>query len=536
MDENTKPWLLEVNHTPSFTTDSALDWTIKKNLLTDTIYLAFKGNIDSKVNGGLFRIFPSESQDYNNWVEELIANAKVVDSNEIYGKTKKKIDISPHQNSSSPNSEMTPVPSQITSSPLSPPPQPRNNPVPYTTTLTSPQATPGPSPITTTSSSVQPKPKEKRSEPPSRNASVSNSLVVSQPKSKASPKSKESHDKQNKSRVTRPFNGKEKRQSSSMRNKTKEMIENTFFSPSQANCMGSTAIPFPKETFQSYFGTFRSPVSQISKSKPISIENSPNSSNIIKKNLIFSPIRHKEVPLERKKLYFPELILVNRSQKTLAKNSDKKNQPEGQGRGYLDIKGFRASEKAFQTLRTSSLIKEETSIRHERFKKTQGNATNGNFFQKKGSISNIRDYVNQQNEEEQGILGLPEFKVISVKNRSIGSRNGHPAYVKRKLPFYSDEITDQFFENFSLLAKKERENLKTSERSKQRKKKEQTDQKPQGNWLSLHDSGMKSSYPFENFGALEDFSKARTSKVRNGAQSALNGTRTNSIDGDLSQE
>jgi len=34
-----KPYLLEVNHLPSFATDSSLDLIIKKNLLTDTFTL-----------------------------------------------------------------------------------------------------------------------------------------------------------------------------------------------------------------------------------------------------------------------------------------------------------------------------------------------------------------------------------------------------------------------------------------------------------------------------------------------------------------
>lgn len=37
LDSNLKPWVLEVNHTPSFTTDSPLDWKIKKNLIRDTM-------------------------------------------------------------------------------------------------------------------------------------------------------------------------------------------------------------------------------------------------------------------------------------------------------------------------------------------------------------------------------------------------------------------------------------------------------------------------------------------------------------------
>ena len=39
LDANLKPWILEVNHSPSFSTDTPLDFKIKKNLITDTIKL-----------------------------------------------------------------------------------------------------------------------------------------------------------------------------------------------------------------------------------------------------------------------------------------------------------------------------------------------------------------------------------------------------------------------------------------------------------------------------------------------------------------
>ena len=39
LDEKLKPWILEVNHAPSFSTDSPLDFKVKKNLVTDTIKL-----------------------------------------------------------------------------------------------------------------------------------------------------------------------------------------------------------------------------------------------------------------------------------------------------------------------------------------------------------------------------------------------------------------------------------------------------------------------------------------------------------------
>ena len=39
LDANLKPWLLEVNHAPSFSTDSPLDFKVKKNLIADSIRL-----------------------------------------------------------------------------------------------------------------------------------------------------------------------------------------------------------------------------------------------------------------------------------------------------------------------------------------------------------------------------------------------------------------------------------------------------------------------------------------------------------------
>ena len=39
LDDQLKPWILEVNHAPSFATDSPLDFKIKKALITDTLKL-----------------------------------------------------------------------------------------------------------------------------------------------------------------------------------------------------------------------------------------------------------------------------------------------------------------------------------------------------------------------------------------------------------------------------------------------------------------------------------------------------------------
>ena len=39
LDHKLKPWLLEVNHTPSFTTDTPLDKSIKRSVIKDTLTL-----------------------------------------------------------------------------------------------------------------------------------------------------------------------------------------------------------------------------------------------------------------------------------------------------------------------------------------------------------------------------------------------------------------------------------------------------------------------------------------------------------------
>ena len=39
IDEKLKPWLIEINHTPSFATDTPLDFKIKKDVIADTIQM-----------------------------------------------------------------------------------------------------------------------------------------------------------------------------------------------------------------------------------------------------------------------------------------------------------------------------------------------------------------------------------------------------------------------------------------------------------------------------------------------------------------
>jgi tubulin polyglutamylase TTLL6/13 len=45
LDSSFKPWLLEVNHTPSFKVDTPLDKTIKTHLIWDTLTLVKPSNL-----------------------------------------------------------------------------------------------------------------------------------------------------------------------------------------------------------------------------------------------------------------------------------------------------------------------------------------------------------------------------------------------------------------------------------------------------------------------------------------------------------
>ncbi len=45
LDENLRPYMIEVNHTPSFSTDTPLDSFIKKNVIKDALKLM---NINTK--------------------------------------------------------------------------------------------------------------------------------------------------------------------------------------------------------------------------------------------------------------------------------------------------------------------------------------------------------------------------------------------------------------------------------------------------------------------------------------------------------
>lgn len=66
IDECLNPYVLEVNHTPSFATDTPLDYFVKFNLIKDTLVLM---NINEKTKKELIR-------KTNNYQRERITNVK----------------------------------------------------------------------------------------------------------------------------------------------------------------------------------------------------------------------------------------------------------------------------------------------------------------------------------------------------------------------------------------------------------------------------------------------------------------------------
>ena len=53
LNSKLKPFLLEVNHTPSFTTDTPLDAHIKKNLIKDTLRIM---NLNTKIRNDILNL------------------------------------------------------------------------------------------------------------------------------------------------------------------------------------------------------------------------------------------------------------------------------------------------------------------------------------------------------------------------------------------------------------------------------------------------------------------------------------------------
>ena len=62
LDKKCKPWLLEVNHTPSFKTDTPLDVKIKGNLIKDTLKLV--NNSQGKLSGKNKRFSAYKNQEF----------------------------------------------------------------------------------------------------------------------------------------------------------------------------------------------------------------------------------------------------------------------------------------------------------------------------------------------------------------------------------------------------------------------------------------------------------------------------------------
>jgi tubulin polyglutamylase TTLL6/13 len=72
--ENFEPLLLEVNHTPSFTTDTPLDTFIKHKLIKDTLTIM---NINSKTKTSLF----NKAKQYNS--ERLLTGKRQIYQGEV---------------------------------------------------------------------------------------------------------------------------------------------------------------------------------------------------------------------------------------------------------------------------------------------------------------------------------------------------------------------------------------------------------------------------------------------------------------------
>jgi len=79
-DNKLKPYLLEINHAPSFNIDSPLDELIKTNVLTDTFSI-------------LYKVGPKAKKLYKNYRNELLKLKiwRVKSKKEDMYKTKKKL-------------------------------------------------------------------------------------------------------------------------------------------------------------------------------------------------------------------------------------------------------------------------------------------------------------------------------------------------------------------------------------------------------------------------------------------------------------
>jgi len=60
LDTNLKPWLLEVNQSPSLATDTEVDMNVKEKVLTDVFRILNFGKLPGSTNIDFWKIFPTK--------------------------------------------------------------------------------------------------------------------------------------------------------------------------------------------------------------------------------------------------------------------------------------------------------------------------------------------------------------------------------------------------------------------------------------------------------------------------------------------
>mmetsp|Transcript_28381 Transcript_28381/g.5157 ORF Transcript_28381/g.5157 Transcript_28381/m.5157 type:complete len:117 (+) Transcript_28381:831-1181(+) len=73
LDSNLKPWLIEVNHAPSFATDSPLDKKLKKNVLRETFILlniGYRKRVKYYARGNRGRLRASSGRNFRDNIME----------------------------------------------------------------------------------------------------------------------------------------------------------------------------------------------------------------------------------------------------------------------------------------------------------------------------------------------------------------------------------------------------------------------------------------------------------------------------------
>ena len=82
IDSNMKPWIIEVNHSPSFSTDSPLDFLIKKLLILDTFMLL---NLKSEDKETFLKSKSKEIQNKDKEIARMKRNAEIAFENKHMG-------------------------------------------------------------------------------------------------------------------------------------------------------------------------------------------------------------------------------------------------------------------------------------------------------------------------------------------------------------------------------------------------------------------------------------------------------------------